>query len=107
MRYYRHLYLGEGLKKKKEKVICGLETGKLMPGVYIITLPRSKKNQLEIYPSAQFLWPDFPHQDFFVVGIAKGYDEALELVEEIAKEVYNKTRGADIRAYLIEKERDE
>ena len=29
MRYYKHLYLTEGLEKKKEKIICKLEAGKL------------------------------------------------------------------------------
>ena len=38
MRYYKHLYLTEGLEKKKEKIICKLEAGKLQPGVHVITL---------------------------------------------------------------------
>ena len=33
MRYYKHLYLTEGLEKKKEKIIRKLEAGKLQPGV--------------------------------------------------------------------------
>lgn len=107
MRYYRHLYLGAGIEKKREKVIRRLEEGKPQPGVHIITLPRGGKNQLEIYPAAQFLQPDFPWKDFFVVGIGKGFDEALELVEEITKEVYNKTESADIRSYIIKKEQEE
>ena len=32
MRYYKHLYLTEGLEKKKEKIIRKLEAGKLQPG---------------------------------------------------------------------------
>ena len=38
MRYYKHLYLTEGLEKKKEKIIRKLEAGKLQPGVHVITL---------------------------------------------------------------------
>ena len=38
--------------------------------------------------------------------IAKEYEEALELVEEITKEVYNETKGADIRSYIIKKEQE-
>jgi len=107
MKYYRHLYIGEGLKKKKEKVIRKLEQGKLQFDVHIITLPKGRNNQLEIYNSAQFFQPYFPRQNLFVVGIVKGYDEALELVEEITKEVYNETKGADIRSYILDKEREE
>ena len=104
MRYYKHLYLTEGLKKKKEKIIRNLETGKLQPGVHVITLAVNEKNQLEIYPTIQFKQPAFPEQDLFVVGIAKGYDEAVELVEQIVQEVYDRTGACDIRSYILEKE---
>ena len=58
MRYYKHLYLTEGLEKKKEKIIRKLE----------------------------------------------GYDEAVELVEQIVQEVYDQTGTCDIRSYILEKE---
>ena len=38
MRYYKHLYLTEGLEKKKEKIIRKLESGKLQLSVHVITL---------------------------------------------------------------------
>ena len=75
--------------------------------IHIITLARNEKNQLEIYNSMILLQPDFPHDDFFVVGLAKGYEDAVEMVEEIAREVYNKTKGADIRSYILEREQEE
>ena len=40
------------------------------------------------------------------MGIAKGFDEALEVLEEITKNVYNETRGADIRSYILNKEQE-
>ena len=104
MRYYKHLYLTEGLEKKKEKIIRKLEAGKLQLGVHVITLAVSEKNQLEIYPALQFKQPVFPKQDLFVVGITKGYEEAVELVEQIVQEVYKQTGGCDIRSYILEKE---
>ena len=101
MRYYKHLYLTEGLEKKKEKIIRKLEAGKLQPGVHVITLAVSERNQLEIYPTIQFKQPAFPEQELFVVGITKGYDE---LVEQIVQEVYDQTGTCDIRSYILEKE---
>ena len=106
MRYYKHLYLAEGLKKK-EKIIRKLEEKKLQINIHVITLARNEKNQLEIYNSMVFLQPDFPYDDFLVVGLAKGYEDAVEIVEEIAQEVYNKTKGADIRSYILEREHEE
>ena len=104
MRYYKHLYLTEGLEKKKEKIIRKLESGKLQPSVHVITLAVSERNQLEIYPTIQFKQPAFPEQELFVVGITKGYDEAVELVEQIVQEVYDQTGTCDIRSYILEKE---
>lgn len=104
MRYYKHLYLTEGLEKKKEKIIRKLEAGKLQPSVHVITLAVSEKNQLEIYPALQFQQPTFPDLDLFVVGITKGYDEAVELVEQIVQEVYDRTGTCEIRSYILEKE---
>ena len=106
MRYYKHLYLAEGIKKK-EKIIRKLEEKKLQMNIHVITLARNEKNQLEIYNSMVFLQPDFPYDDFLVVGLAKGYEDAVEMVEEIAREVYNKTKGADIRSYILEREQEE
>lgn len=106
MRYYRYLYLGGGLEKKKDKIMRRLDTGKLQMNIHLITLPENERNQLEIFHSALFLQPDYPKKDYFVVGITKGYEEAVELVEEITKEVYNETKGADIRSYIIKKERE-
>lgn len=106
MRYYKHLYLAEGIKKK-EKIIRKLEEKKLQMNIHVITLARNEKNQLEIYNSMVFLQPDFPYDDFLVVGLAKGYEDAVEMVEEITQEVYNKTKGADIRSYILEREQEE
>ena len=94
------------LQKKKEKIIRRLNTGKLQRDIYVLVLPEHGSNQLEIYNAALFLQPDFPNDDFFVVGIVRGYEAALELVEEIAGKVYEQTGAADIRTYLLEREQE-
>lgn len=106
MRYYKHLYLMKGLEKKKEKIIRKLEENKFQMNIYIITLAQNEENHLEIYDSILLLQPSFPHEDFFVVGIVKGYEDALDLVEEITQEVYNETKGADIRSFILKKEQE-
>ncbi len=106
MRYYKGLYMSDSLQKKKEKIFRRLEKGKLQMDVYLVTLPENERNQLEIFNSNLLLQPDFPKKDYFIVGIIKGYDEAVELVEEITKEVYNETKGADIRSYILKKEQE-
>lgn len=107
MKYYKYLYLSDGLKKKKDKVIRKLEQRKFQLDIHLIVLSEGSQNQLEIYHSLLFLQSSYPSRDFFVVGITKGYEEALELVEEITREVYNETRGADIRSYILKREQEE
>lgn len=107
MQYYKYLYLTKGLGKKKDKIIRKLEERKFQLNIHIITLAQNERNHLEIYDSKILLQPDYPCDDFFVVGIAKDYEDALELVEEITQEVYNKTKGVDIRSYILRREREE
>ena len=106
MKYYKHLYLSEGLEKKKDKIIQKIEARKILPGIFLVTLAPDEKNQLEIHRYLLLLQPVFHRENLFVVGISKDYEGALELVEEITQEVYNKTKSADIRSYILDREQE-
>ena len=41
------------------------------------------------------------------MGIAKDHEDALELVEKIVEEVYNETKGTDVRSYILDREQEE
>lgn len=51
MHIYKYIYVPEGLQKKKENLIKKLKNGKLLPGVYLITLASTDQNQLDIFPA--------------------------------------------------------
>lgn len=107
MKYYKHLYIGESLKKKKKKVLLRLEKRKFTPGIYLIALCQTGCSQLEIFDANQLLQKGYPERDYFIVGLAKGFDESTEILEEIVKNVYNETKGADIRSYILNKEQED
>ena len=110
MRFYKNLYVSESMTKKKEKVIAKLNKKKYPLNTYVIALIEEGENQLEFYSTLMFRQGSVIDDDIFVVGIvglASGYDDALYLVEEIAKEVYEKTGDLDIRSYIREREREE
>lgn len=107
MKYYKHLYISEDLKKKKDKIIRKLEQNKLQLNIQLIILPKSNHNQLEIINSQILLQPSYPKKDLFVVGIVSSHDDALEFVENIAREVYESTDNADIRNYILKKEQED
>lgn len=105
MKFYRNLYLGVGLEKKKEKLIKKLETGKYPLTLYLLVLAQTEENQLEFYSTLMLHQKMVSEKDIFVVGIASGYEDAVYMVEEITRETYEKTGTADIRGYLLEQER--
>lgn len=107
MRYYKNLYLQEGLEKKKAKIMKKLNDNKLQVSMHLIVLAENGKNQLEILNSLFLLQKDYPAADVLVVGLAKSYEDALEIVEKITQEVYDNTKGADIRSYLLRKEQED
>ena len=107
MKYYKYLYLADGLEKKREKIISKLENNKFQMSIHLVVLSTSKKNHFDIINSVLLLQPAYPKDDLFVVGIAKSYDDALELVEKIVGEVYDNTKDADIRGYVLGREQDD
>ena len=107
MKYYSNLYVSERLKKKKDKVIARLERRKIQPDLHVIILPECDHNQLEIVNAVYLLQPGYPREDRMVVGIAKGFDEAAELIEKISREVYDATGDLKIRDYIQAKEQED
>lgn len=107
MRYYKHLYVSDDLKKKKAKIIRRLELNKLQLNVQLIVLPKSTHNQLEIIDSKLLFQPSYPKEDLFIVGILSSYEEALELVENMAREIYENTEDVDIRKFIMKKEQED
>ena len=54
MRWYRNLYLGDNAKKAKYKVFGRIRKGRFTSDTFLITLPSSEENLLDI-TSANFL----------------------------------------------------
>lgn len=106
MKFYRALYVGEQLNKTKDHVIEKLEKKEWQLDVYLIVLAKSEQNQLEIFHSVLLMQDKIEEEDLFVVGIAKGFHEALTMVEKITQEVYEKTGDTKIRTYILEKENE-
>lgn len=106
MKYYHNLYLSEGLTERKKEIIYKLEHDKLQWNKYVIVLAANEENHLEFYNSALLLQWKHRKKELFVVGIADGFEESLFLVEKIVQNIYDETGGADIRAYLLKKQRE-
>lgn len=106
MKYYYALYMDEHVKENKEKIIKNMEKDKWQLEKYLVALTKNEANHLEIFNSVLLVQKAMLKDDLFIVGIASGYTESLELVEKITQEVYDETSGVDIRNYILQKQRE-
>lgn len=104
MKWYKGLYLGEKAKEDKYKILGKVVKSRFQADTFLVMLPSNSSNVLDILQANYLNQPHFRKkyykQEIYVVGIAKGRDEALELVRQIVDEVYQATGGFDVSGYL-------
>ncbi len=106
IKFYCDLYVSECWQEKREKIIKKLQTGRLQPRVYVVALSQGTQNHLEFFSSMLLRQQVFRNGELFVVGITDGYDDALDLVARIAEHVYQITGGADIRRFILGRQKE-
>lgn len=103
MRWYNHLYVGEKAKKKRFWIIQKIRGHKLQNDIYVITPAANGNNILDIYPSMVLSQPYCKDTDLLIIGIAKGYQEALEVTTQIVDDMYQSTGGFDLQRFITRK----
>lgn len=98
--WYDHLYVGDKAKKKRYQIIQSIRNSRLISGAYVITPSLSGNNVLDIYPAMELSAPWYREDEFFIIGIAADYWEALEVTRQIVEELYQNTGGFDLTGYL-------
>lgn len=106
MKWYHDLYLSESIKKKSGRIKWKINHSKLTMDVYVISFASNRDNLLDIIPANVLLQKAYPKEDMHIIGLAKGYYDALELVKDIVEETYLNTGGVDIWEYLKEDRRN-
>ncbi|WP_235828954.1 hypothetical protein [Anaerosacchariphilus polymeriproducens] len=101
MKWYRKLYIGEKAKKDRFKFIWQVKHRHIVWNGYVITLASNEQNLLDIIQVTELLQPYYKNRELFIVGIAKGYDEALIVAKDIIDEVYQKTGEFNIRQFIL------
>ena len=105
MKWYDDLYVGESIIHKTNKIKWKILHNAGQIRIYVITLASNDKNLLDIIPSQELMQKGYPKRDLYVVGLAKGYDEAVEVAASIIDEVYRQTGAFEVASYLREKKR--
>ena len=101
MRFYDKLYVGESIKHP-ERVKWKLRVAAGQFQVYLITISQNGDNQLECFHNGLLKQRIFRRQNYFVVGLAGNYSEAVGLIEQITQDCVNATGTGNIKAFLLD-----
>lgn len=101
MRFYRRLYMSPSIKDKRRQIVWKLRTGRPQPTIYVIALARNN-DLFEIYHSAILKQRYYKLKENapYIVGIASGYQSAVDLVTDILNDVWTATESYDVKTYF-------
>lgn len=100
LNWYKNLYVGDNAKKKKKQLIRKINTGAGVLDVYLITLAVNPANQLEIFSANELMQKARRKSCPMIVGLCRGYEEALEMVQYFAQRAYESTGTGAVRKWL-------
>ncbi|MBS6196731.1 MAG: hypothetical protein KH828_14320 [Clostridiales bacterium] len=106
LKWYKNLYIGDNAKKKAPKIVWKVKHKKVQLDIYLVTLACNPENLLEIIAANQLLQNSLRLRCPMIVGIAVGYGEALELVQQIVTETCREQGDTDVRRYLEYRQKD-
>ena len=87
--FHSKLYWGEGMKGKKTDKIN------------VLAIAQNSADQLEFFDCKQLVQHYYENYPVYIVGIAKDYNDALKLVEQITQECLAKRGDCRLKEYLI------
>ena len=102
LKFAQNLYLGEGIAPEKlDKLKKRLNKKPLLANVYLITPARNPVDQLDIFDARQLVQPHYKDEEFLVLGMASGYEDALQLIERVTGECLKARGDCNLREYLL------
>ena len=102
LKFAQNLYLGEGIAPEKlDKLKKRLNKKPLLANVYLITPARNPADQLDIFDARQLVQPHYKDEEVLVLGMASGYEDALQLIERVTGECLKARGDCNLREYLL------
>lgn len=105
MKWYRKLYVSESIGDKAGRIKWKINHNAGTASVYVIAFASNPDNLLDIIPAWQLMQKSYPKKNLKIIGLAKGYDDAIELTQQIIEETYQHTGDVDVWSYLKEERR--
>lgn len=101
MRFLKEMYVGEGIKNK-QKILWKLKHGAGMMDIYVISISNGR-DQLDCTHCSYFKQKWIREYTGLVVGLAKGYGEAQQLMISMVEDALKNTGSANVKEYLLNK----
>lgn len=105
MKWYDDLYVGESIVHKTSKIKWKIRHNAGQLDIYVIALASNPENLLDIIPAQELMQKAYPKKHMHIIGLAKGYQEAVEVTASIIDEVYRQTGAFSIYEYLKQKQK--
>ncbi|MBQ9991678.1 MAG: hypothetical protein IJP31_12210 [Lachnospiraceae bacterium] len=99
MRFRKELYLGEGIRNRR-KIQWKLKCGAGMMDIYVISIAGGS-NQLECTHCCYFKQKLIRENIGLIVGLAKGYAEAQQLMISMIEDSLRVTGTPNVKEYLL------
>lgn len=94
------LYIGEKMNKKMKKAVASINNREATYNVYCIAFASQPANLFDIMDANELLFPHYKKAEVHIIGLAKGKEEAIKLVQDMLMEVYQETGAFNVRAYF-------
>lgn len=101
MHFYKALYLSNSLKKKKRQLKWKLKHGKILPEIYVIAFTNNS-DLLEIYQSVQLKQRFYKKNPPYIIGIADGYHDAIDLAQKILSDALKEITATELNRKSLE-----
>lgn len=100
MYFYKDLFVGESIRGKEKKICRKLKHGAGMLNVHVIAL-NSGRDLFDIYHCAFFKQKALRKRPLCIIGLAGSYEEAVSMVTDMIRDIYQKEGNTDIKAYFL------
>lgn len=100
MRWYKELYIGETLRIDAAIIQAEVRAWNPPPEIYLLCLATNGIDLLDITPTVALKQAGAKKREWSIVGMARGKAEAVNLAAAVVEDVWKKTGGFHIRAFV-------
>lgn len=100
IKWSNELYLDETVRKKPDKWKKRIEQGKLSYSLFCICLASNEKNLFDIMNSNELFFQHYKRNDLYIAGLAKTREDAIDLLQDMVEDIYQKTGDVKVRDYF-------